>query len=260
MPRDRFMFFENFKATAEMLDDKNRLAFYDALCDYVFKDVEPQDPYIAALLNAVRPSLDKTDRRGGARQGAGAPKGNTNALKSETIKNNQKQSNQPKTIILSETETETEIKETEKEIHKEKESDVFVAELERQELEKVKSKTDDDFDRFWAAYTPVRCSDGRVVPKGAKKEARAKFDKYIKAGVKADDIIDGAKKYLSSCQANDRLSCGATVFLNQERWKDDWSAQGIQATRKTKSISSPDYVGEGSFLRRAEDDPFCADL
>lgn len=111
MARDRFMFFENFMATAEMLDDKNRLAFYDALCDYVFKDVEPQDPYIAALLNAVRPSLDKTDRRGGARQGAGAPKGNTNALKSETIKNNQKQSNQPKTIILSETETETEIKE-----------------------------------------------------------------------------------------------------------------------------------------------------
>ena len=138
--------------------------------------------------------------------------------------------------------------------------DLFVAELERQELAKVKSKTDDDFDRFWAAYTPVRCSDGRVVPKGSKKETRAKFDKYIRTGVKADDIIDGAKKYLASCQANDRLSCGATVFLNQERWKDDWSAQGIQATRKVKSISSPDYVGEGSFLRRAEDDPFCADL
>lgn len=30
--------------------------------------------------------------------------------------------------------------------------------------------------------------------------------------------------------------------------------------QKAKSISSPDYVGEGSFLRRAEDDPFCADL
>jgi hypothetical protein len=136
----------------------------------------------------------------------------------------------------------------------------LIKELEKEELAKIQNQTDDDFDRFWAAYTPVRCSDGRVVPKGSKKETRAKFDKYIKAGVKADDIIDGAKKYLASCQANDRLSCGATVFLNQERWKDDWSAQGIQATRKAKSISSPDYVGEGSFLRRAEDDPFCADL
>lgn len=145
------------------------------------------------------------------------------------------------------------------EMDKEKEIQ-FVKELEKESLVKAKSQTDEDFDRFWAAYTPVRCSDGRVVPKGSKKETRAKFDKYIKAGVKADDIIDGAKKYLASCQANDRLSCGATVFLNQERWKDDWSAQGIQATRKVKSISSPDYVGEGSFLRRAEDDPFCADL
>ena len=136
----------------------------------------------------------------------------------------------------------------------------LIKELEKEELAKIQNKTDDGFDRFWAAYTPVCCSDGRMVPKGSKKETRAKFDKYIKAGVKADDIIDGAKKYLASCQANDRLSCGATVFLNQERWKDDWSAQGIQATRKAKSISSPDYVGEGSFLRRAEDDPFCADL
>lgn len=33
-----------------------------------------------------------------------------------------------------------------------------------------------------------------------------------------------------------------------------------QQAQKAKSISSPDYVGEGSFLRRAEDDPFCADL
>lgn len=148
----------------------------------------------------------------------------------------------------------------EKEKKKDKESDSFVSNLEKESLAKTQNQTDDDFDRFWAAYTPVRCSDGRVVPKGSKKETRAKFDKYIKAGVKADDIIDGAKKYLASCQANDRLSCGATVFLNQERWKDDWSVQGIQATRKAKSISSPDYVGEGSFLRRAEDDPFCADL
>lgn len=30
--------------------------------------------------------------------------------------------------------------------------------------------------------------------------------------------------------------------------------------QKAKSISHPDYVGEGSFLKKAEDDPFCADL
>ena len=30
--------------------------------------------------------------------------------------------------------------------------------------------------------------------------------------------------------------------------------------QKPKPISHPDYVGEGSFLKKAEDDPFCADL
>lgn len=39
-----------------------------------------------------------------------------------------------------------------------------------------------------------------------------------------------------------------------------WERSGFNTPQKAKSISSPDYVGEGSFLRRAEDDPFCADL
>lgn len=228
MSRDRFMFFENFMATAEMLDDKNRLAFYDALCDYVFKDTEPQDPYIAALLNAVKPSLDKTDRRGGARQGAGAPKGNINALKSETIKNNQKQSNQSKTIILSE--TETEIKETEKEIHKEKESDSFVAELEKQELAKVKSK--------------------RFVPPTIEQ-----VKEYC---AERKNSVD-AERFVSYYDSN-----GWKVGKNPMKdWKAavrTWERSGFNTPQKAKSISSPDYVGEGSFLRRAEDDPFCADL
>jgi hypothetical protein len=63
MARDKFMFFPNFKATADKLDDKTRLAFYDAITDYVFNDREPEDPIICALLEAIKPSLDKTDGR-----------------------------------------------------------------------------------------------------------------------------------------------------------------------------------------------------
>lgn len=280
MARDRFTFSENFKEIADALDDDKRLKFYDAITNYIFKDIEPTDPYIVALFNSMKYLLDRTQFWGGKRTGAGAPKGNANAKKNNQVNqdsikiqsnDNQNQSSVKLDCFAYNKNNINKINNTQEldnntgksnkgVIGGKEKGDSFVAELERQELAKVKSKTDDDFDRFWAAYTPVRCSDGRVVPKGSKKETRAKFDKYIKAGVKADDIIVGAKKYLASCQANDRLSCGATVFLNQERWKDDWSAQGIQATRKAKSISSPDYVGEGSFLRRAEDDPFCADL
>lgn len=142
---------------------------------------------------------------------------------------------------------------------KNKDKDV-ISKLEEEELKKItKKETETDFERFWQSYVPIQCSDGRVVAKGSKKEAQAKFERIIKAGIKAQDIIDGAKRYLSDCQKNDRLSCGVSVFLNQERWKDDWGGQTIKANC-SKSISHPDYVGEGSFLKKAEDDPFCADL
>ena len=84
---NKFTFFENFKETADKLPDDLRLKFYDAITDYAFKGEEPDDAIIGALVNAFKPSLDKVDNRGGAREGSGAPKGNQNAIK--TIKNNQ---------------------------------------------------------------------------------------------------------------------------------------------------------------------------
>lgn len=94
MIRDRFLFFENFRRIADSLPDDLRLKFYDALTVYVFDDVEPEDPIIKSLIIAISPSLDKEDKRGGAREGAGAPKNNQNAKsksnsEGETIKNNQ---------------------------------------------------------------------------------------------------------------------------------------------------------------------------
>lgn len=86
----RFLFFENFKSIADKLPDDMRLKFYDALLSYVFDGVEPDDVMIAALITAIKPSLDKEDKRGGVRDGAGAPKGNQNAVLNN--QNNQKQS------------------------------------------------------------------------------------------------------------------------------------------------------------------------
>jgi hypothetical protein len=61
----RFLFFENFKSIADKLPDDMRLEFYDALLAYVFDGIEPDDVMIAALITAIKPSLDKEDKRGG---------------------------------------------------------------------------------------------------------------------------------------------------------------------------------------------------
>lgn len=63
--RDKFLFFKNFKTVAEKLPDDLRLKFYDAMTAYVFDGVESDDPVIAALVGAIKPSLDKVDNRGG---------------------------------------------------------------------------------------------------------------------------------------------------------------------------------------------------
>ena len=80
--KNKFVFFANFKETADKLPDDLRLNFYDAMTDYVFKGVEPSNIVISALIAAIKPSLDVEDKRGGLREGAGR--------KSKIIKNNQK--------------------------------------------------------------------------------------------------------------------------------------------------------------------------
>lgn len=141
MSKDRFMFFANFDEMARKLPDDMRLRFYDAINDYVFRDKEPDDPILAALIVAIKPSLDKEERRGGAREGAGAPQktenpqnqkdGESKIIKdnqrqSKLIKNNQNQSNEIKrnqnnqTFLETETETGNKKLETESETETEK--------------------------------------------------------------------------------------------------------------------------------------------
>lgn len=112
--RDKFMFFANFKETANKLPDDLRLKFYDAMTDYALNGIEPEDAIIAALVNAIKPSLDKEDGRknnGGNHNPNGVNQHKVHKL--EIVQNksilgqslvNSGQSGQ----FLSETETETE--------------------------------------------------------------------------------------------------------------------------------------------------------
>jgi hypothetical protein len=63
--REKFVFFKNFKTVADRLPDELRLKFYDAMTAYVFDGIDPDDAVVAALVDAIKPSLDKEDKRGG---------------------------------------------------------------------------------------------------------------------------------------------------------------------------------------------------
>ena len=86
--KDRFLFFENFKKIADTLPDDLRLKFYDALTAYVFDDEEPEDPVIKSLIIAIKPSLDKEEKRGGNHNPAGQNQHSKDKqiLRSKTVK------------------------------------------------------------------------------------------------------------------------------------------------------------------------------
>lgn len=91
--KEGFFFYENFKATADTLSDDMRLKFYDALTEYAINGIEPDDEFMKALITAFKPSLDKVETRGGAREGAGRPKKSINQEIEEEYQNNQKNQN-----------------------------------------------------------------------------------------------------------------------------------------------------------------------
>lgn len=115
MAKDKFMFFPNFKAIAEKLDDTLRLKFYDALTDYVFSDKEPDDPIISALLEAIKPSLDKVDGRqnNGGNHNPNGVNQHTKVGQSGQIRSKLVNSGQFSSETETETEEETEVKEKE---------------------------------------------------------------------------------------------------------------------------------------------------
>lgn len=82
---EQFNFTRKMKEVADRLPEDLRLKFYDALMDYAFNDIMPDDVVLSALIIAIKPSFDIEDKRGGFRLGAGR--------KSKIIKNNQNNQN-----------------------------------------------------------------------------------------------------------------------------------------------------------------------
>ena len=111
MCKDGFYFFSNYRDIAKDLPEDLRVKFYDALMDYAIDGIEPEEGVIKALITAIKPSLEKVEKRGGYREGAGRK---CNQNKSNEIKNNQKESKIIKVNQTKSNENQTEQKETKK--------------------------------------------------------------------------------------------------------------------------------------------------
>lgn len=152
---DRFTFFSNFKEAADKLPDDLRLKFYDALTDYVFKGVEPEDPIIAALVHAVNP-VGNTGAEsltwGGSRCGCGRKK--KSSFQDELEKNQDFKMQLEKLENLKKNQDELEKLENEQKETKEKKNAPLT--IPQEENKNNKNNT--------PIYTSSRCSDVCVPP------------------------------------------------------------------------------------------------
>lgn len=102
--KNKFIFFDNFKTTADKLPDDLRLKFYDAMTDYVFKGIDPDDIVVSALIMAIKPYLDnEVSSWGGAREGSGRKRKNqdkSNKIKFNQVELEKLEKNQDKSSLI----------------------------------------------------------------------------------------------------------------------------------------------------------------
>ncbi len=218
---NKFVFYENFKITADKLPDELRLKFYDALTNYAFKQEESDDPVVSALITALKPSLDKVENRGGNHNHSGQNQYSEVKSGQKEVKNAQSGQSFLKNI------------KDIKDIKNIKDNYIYVQ----------NDPNIEKFEAFWREYIPVEC-DGRVVGKGSKQEAEKKFLKILKEGEDYENIMRGLRNYLQFCRRNNQLTCGATVFLNQKRWADDYNTTTISSDGNKGQRQEPSSIVE----------------
>lgn len=99
------------------------------------------------------------------------------------------------------------------------------------------------FSDFWNSYRPVSVN-GEFVAKGSKKLAKEKFFKILRKGEDYENIKRGLIEYLNYCQTNSIKSCGCCVFLNQQRWLDDYSSgRTVQTITGAKRQATHSKIG-----------------
>lgn len=79
---------------------------------------------------------------------------------------------------------------------------------------------DDAFGGFWSAFPKRQGGNSR-------KNAEARFRSAVKAGVDAEAIINGARRYAEHCDATGKTGTEfvktAEAWLNGRFWESDWS-------------------------------------
>ena len=213
--RDSFIFYRSFYEAIQDLPKENQLELYNAIAQY---SLNFEDPTLNGLSNTIfkliKPQIEANRKR---------------YLNGKKPKNKQKESKEE--AKEKQKESKEEANKNENKNKNENDNELII-------------QNEKHFEEFWIHYTPIECN-GRSVPKGSKKEAKAEYKKQIKKH-DHNQIMQGLNKYLTSCKENSQLTLHAVRFLKKEVFLEEFETATVQSNqKKTRSIQD----AYNSFMR-----------
>lgn len=94
--RDSFIFYRSFFESAKTLKTKDKLKFFESVCDYALNDIEPdlEGPALG-MFNLLKPQVDANNKRFENGKKGGRPKANQDETKAKPKRNRPQSKPQP---------------------------------------------------------------------------------------------------------------------------------------------------------------------
>jgi hypothetical protein len=183
MERGQFTFFRSYWEALQTLPKKERLAAYEAICDYALNGTEQEMTGSAATaFILIKPTLDSGRKKAASGKHGGE---NGKGIKKQTESKPKAKAKQPKRE-----------KEREKEKEREIENECYAR---------------DAFETFWKAYP-------RKVGKEAARKAFAKVKVPVETLV---DAVEAQKASPQWTKDGGQFIPNPATWLNQGRWEDE---------------------------------------
>lgn len=100
MTRDSFVFYRSFYESVARLDDEDRLACFDAICEYALNGEVPEENAVAeAILMMAKPQIDKNNERYLNGKLGGRPSANQTETKPEPSGNQTETTPEPNVYV-----------------------------------------------------------------------------------------------------------------------------------------------------------------
>ena len=255
MSKETIIFYKEWLTLINSLPDKSRLEFYDLIFSQdkvVLSKIK--DAHLRSVLDFVQQKIDKNhvkyEKVISKRKLAGIKSGEARRKKGTSVQSVQQKGTSVQSVQQEGTKRTDSDNVNDNVSDNVNDNDYSKNNIcrksgdsrpnENNEDEISKKKINEEFEKVWRSYLPVKTSDGGFTPKGDKKPALAEFEKIYRKTKDPnvfEEISTGIENYLRQCSNSGTKTKHFVRFLRNETWKDHQSFD--ETTIMAKGASPP---------------------